>query len=45
MKLTEPTTPLNDADQGGSFFYSRGNAKVDAEKGKSQVKPPTTFKE
>lgn len=43
--LTEPITPLNNADQGGSFFLFKGNAKMDPKKDKSKVKPPKTYKE
>ena len=45
INVIEPTTPLNNADQGGSFFYSRRNVKLDPEKDKLIMKPPTTFRE
>ncbi len=45
LNVTEPTTPLNNADQGGSFFYPGGYAIVDSEKNNSMVKPPKTYKE
>ena len=32
LALTEPTTPLKNADQGGSFCFLRKNAQVDPEK-------------
>lgn len=43
--VTEPTTPLNNADQGGSFFLFKEIIKVELDKDKSKIKPPITFKE
>ena len=37
LVLTEPTMPLNNADQGGSFCFIRGNSKVDPEKDQVEI--------
>ena len=43
--LTEPTTPLNNADHGGSFYLFKGKFKLNLEKDQFKVKPPKTYKE
>ena len=45
LVVTEPTTPLNNADQGGSFCFSGEMQQVDPEKDQAKVKPPKTYKE
>lgn len=43
--LTEPTTPLNNADHGGSFYLFKEKIKLNPEKDQFKVKPPKTYKE
>ena len=43
--LTEPTTPLNNADHGGSFYLFKEKFKLNPEKDQFKVKPPKTYKE
>ena len=45
LVVIEPTTPLNNADQGGSFYFSGEMQQVDPEKDQVKVKPPKTYKE
>lgn len=45
INVTEPTTPLNNADQGGSFYSFKEKFKLDPENNKPNIKPPTTFQE
>lgn len=44
LNPTEPTTPLNNADHGGSFYF-KGKIKLNPDKEQFQVKPPKTYKE
>ncbi len=44
INLTEPHTPLNNADQVGSFYFKE-KFKLDFENFHPNMKPPTTFKE
>ena len=45
LVVTEPTTPLNNADQGGSFCFSGEMQQVDPQKDQAKVKPPKTYKD
>jgi abortive infection bacteriophage resistance protein len=43
VNVTEPTTPLDNADQGGSFYLFKEKSILNPEEDKIQLKTPTTF--